>query len=137
MDQLGYAEYVQGEVGLSRARPALPEDADARQLLSEHRAASTALLRTDEFMSKSNWVELGGSQLAADYLATVDEEGLGSVAPCDVDETRSLHESLHQVKSWGYPVSTRSGTAPSSPGRDESSADLRKAFQSPIPGPRA
>lgn len=45
------------------------------------------------FMSKSDWVELGGSQLAAEYLATVDEEGLGSVAPCDVDETRCCRAS--------------------------------------------
>lgn len=58
MDQLGYAQYVQGEVGLSRARPALPEHADARQLLSEHRAASTALLRTDEWRG-GEWRVLG------------------------------------------------------------------------------
>eukprot|EP00435_Cladocopium_sp_Y103_P054677 s172_g17.t2 len=103
MDQFGYSKYVQGEVGLARARP-LPElhhrgNANTVDLLSNVGTEGIAVRTDEQFKAKFDWHELGGSHLAADYLSTVDEEGLGQVTPCDADEEINAREICQFIEA--------------------------------------
>lgn len=95
MDQFGYTKYVQGEVkGLARAKPELQRrgNADTVDLISNVGSQGMTLRTDEQFKSEFDWRNLGGSYLAAEYLSTVDEEGLGEVTPCEADEEINAQE---------------------------------------------
>jgi len=102
MDQLGYAHFIQGEVGRARAKPLgeLPElrghlvdpHHQADLLLNGADGVISAENRDEEFHSKFHWTDLGGSSAGSQYLKAVDEEGIPSVTPCLPNDESRAHE---------------------------------------------
>lgn len=78
MGRVEDARYVKGELG--------PRNSNVPNLLTASASQASLMELDTEFAISSSWIELGGSEESAEYLASVDSQGLALLQQCGPEE---------------------------------------------------